>query len=81
MSLKQWAKGPRPKTTEVNDFWEKAGGRPPTNERKNMEDDGMCVCVPVADGCGPALSNKFSILPHFSCSNWCEALCSGALHR
>ena len=51
MSLKQWAKGPRPKTTEVNDFWEKAGGRPPTNERNNMEDDGVCVCLPVAQWC------------------------------
>ena len=42
MSLKTWAKAPRPKTEEVNEFWQKHGGPPATADSLGDSLGGRC---------------------------------------
>ena len=52
MSLKQWANGPRPKTEDVEAFWDASGGRPRTSASLGIDADGDAharrACTPRA---------------------------------
>jgi len=51
MSLKTWAKAPRPKTEEVNEFWAKNGGPPATANSLGDSDGGASSFV--GPSCSP----------------------------